>query len=79
MTRKPAPPPPGAWPILMRAEMAAAYLNEVSVEAFRRKVGKVYPKPRTISGRGQVWLKRDLDRVVDQVAAARSEDAVHLL
>jgi hypothetical protein len=29
----------------MRAETAAAYLDEKSVEAFRRGVGTVYPVP----------------------------------
>lgn len=57
---------PGQWPRLMRAETAAAYVDEVSVQAFRRKVGSVYPAPVTGKGQRQKW-----DRVqLDQAAAA---------
>lgn len=52
------------WPRLMRAETAAAYVDEVSVQAFRRKVGSVYPRPVNVSGRGQVWLKDHLDQTI---------------
>ena len=41
-------PPASLWPRLMRAETAAAYCDEVSVAAFRRKVGSV-----TSAGNGQ--------------------------
>ena len=40
-----------AWPRLMRAETAARYVDEVSVEAFRRGVGSVYPEPIRVSGK----------------------------
>jgi hypothetical protein len=42
----------------MRAETAAAYVDERSVEAFRRAVGTLYPKPVIISGKGGRWLRR---------------------
>lgn len=55
---------PGSWPRLMRAETAAAYVDEVSVEAFLRRAGKVYPAGRKMSGRGQVWIREDLDTAI---------------
>ncbi len=51
----------------MRAKTAAAYVDEVSVESFRRRVGSVYPLPITVSGRGDVWLKDDLDLAIDKL------------
>ena len=45
----------------MCAETAARYLDERSVRTFRSRVGKVYPEPIHISGRGEVWRKTDLD------------------
>lgn len=48
----------------MRAETAAAYVDEVSVQAFRRKVGSVYPRPVNVSGRGRLWLKDHLDKAI---------------
>jgi hypothetical protein len=56
--------PAGAWPVLMTTETAAAYMGERSVQAFRRRIGKLYPKPRIVNGRGPIWLKEDLDGVV---------------
>lgn len=55
----------------MTADIAAEYMGERSVEAFQRRVGKVYPKPRKIRGRGAVWLKQDLDRVVVEISDQR--------
>lgn len=80
MPRQPQSPN-GAWPPLMRAETAAAYLDEVSVQAFRRKVGSVYPRPVNVSGRGQVWLKDDLDRAISKLdgKGAVVQDAADLL
>ncbi len=62
--------PVGCWPAMMRAEIAAGYVGERSVEAFLRKVGKVYPRPRNISGRGRVWMKADLDRALGIITTA---------
>jgi hypothetical protein len=53
----------------MRAKTAAAYVDEASVESFRRRVGSVYPKPVNIRGRGELWLREDLDKTVDQLSA----------
>jgi hypothetical protein len=53
----------------MRATTAAAYLDEVSVDSFRRRVGSIYPRPVKISGRGELWLRDDLDKTIDQLSA----------
>lgn len=51
---------PGAWPRFMRAATAAAYVDEVSVECFLRKVGTVYPNPSWGRGRGARWDKETI-------------------
>jgi hypothetical protein len=52
------------WPELMSAACAARYVGERSTPAFRRRVGTLYPRPIKIAGRGDVWRKTDLDRVI---------------
>jgi hypothetical protein len=52
---------PGVWPRFMRAATAAAYVDEVSVECFLRKVGTVYPGPSWGKGRGARWDKETID------------------
>lgn len=69
---------PGSWPRLMRAETAAAYVDEVSVEAFLRRAGKVYPAGRKISGRGQVWIREDLDTAIGSLKGERGSLAEDL-
>ena len=54
----------GMWPELMNANMAARYLGEQSTRAFRRRVGRVYPSPVRIAGRGEVWRRTDLAKYV---------------
>lgn len=73
--------PGTTWPVLMRATTAAAYLDEVSVESFRRRVGSLYPKPVNIRGRGELWLRDDLDKSIDQLSARvdRIRDAADVL
>jgi len=71
-----APLNPGQWPRLMRAETAAAYVDERSVEAFLRRAGKVYPAGRKVSGRGRVWAKEDLDRAIGQLRGERVADSL---
>jgi hypothetical protein len=56
-----------AWPRLMRAETAARYVDEVSVEAFRRAVGTLYPEPLKVSGKGDRWLREGLDDAIDRL------------
>lgn len=79
MTRRPHNP--GTWPRLMRAATAAAYVDEESVEAFRRKVGVVYPGPVTARGCRQRWLRDDLDRAIERMAGrpSTSFDAANVL
>lgn len=48
----------------MRAETAAAYLDEASVDVFRRRVGTVWPQPIGGAGQRQKWDREDLDAAV---------------
>jgi len=52
----------------MQAATAAAYVDERSVDAFRRGVGKLWPEPLMICGKGERWLKEDLDAAIDRAA-----------
>jgi hypothetical protein len=54
----------------MRATTAAAYLDEVSVESFRRRVGSIYPRPVRIRGRGELWLRDHLDESIDMLSTS---------
>jgi hypothetical protein len=69
------------WPELMQAQTAASYVDESSVRAFRRRVGKVYPRGRRIPGRGTVWVKREMDEAIAKVAASAApiRDAADVL
>jgi hypothetical protein len=51
----------------MRAETAARYVDEVSVEAFRRAIGTLYPEPLKVSGKGDRWLREGLDEAIDRL------------
>lgn len=57
----------------MRAETAAAYMDEVSVEAFLRKVPAVYPRPITSKGERRKWDKEELDRAATLRAPGNSK------
>jgi hypothetical protein len=48
----------------MAASIAAGYCGEATVEAFLKRVGTEYPKPRVCEGRRRLWLKDDLDRAI---------------
>jgi hypothetical protein len=51
------------WPREMRAETAAAYCDEPSVEAFRSKVDKgIYCQPALHPGCQPKWHRGKLDR-----------------
>jgi hypothetical protein len=67
------------WPRLMTAATAAAYCDEASVEAFRRSTGKIWPLPRKIMGKGERWLRDDLDQVIDQLTMRGERDAADVL
>ncbi|MFZ4807523.1 MAG: hypothetical protein ACOYLQ_09720 [Hyphomicrobiaceae bacterium] len=71
-----APLNPGQWPRLMRAETAAAYVDERSVESFLRRAGKVYPPGRKVSGRGRVWAREDLDRAIGLLNGERLAESL---
>ena len=60
-----------AWPRLMRAATAAAYVDERSVDAFRRAIGKLWPEPLHVPGKGERWLKDELDEAIE-TATGRS-------
>jgi hypothetical protein len=51
----------------MRSKTAAAYCDEKSVEAFLSAVGTLYPAPRCLKGKGDRWLKEDLDQAIETV------------
>lgn len=62
MTR-PTKGPHGSWPLEMRAETAAAYCDEPSVEAFRDKVDRgVYSQPLRERGSLPKWHRLNLER-----------------
>lgn len=71
----------GNWPRLMRAQTAAAYVDERSVDAFRRAVGTLWPRPLNLAGKGERWLKEDLDQAIDRLTgrAALIRDAADVL
>ena len=60
----------------MSSAMAAAYCGELTVEAFLKRVGSEYPRPRVKEGRRQLWLRDDLDRAIvpDLVPGDLAED-----
>jgi len=66
------------WPRLMRAETAAEYCDEASVEAFRRAVGLLYPEPRNVPTKGQRWLIEELDAAIDKLTGETPETVVPL-
>lgn len=63
---RPVAYPPGSWPLEMRAETAAAFCDEPSVEAFRAKVDRgIYSRPRTERGCLPKWHR---DRLSQDIA-----------
>jgi hypothetical protein len=63
----------------MTAATAAAYCDEASVEAFRRGIGKIWPRPRKIMGKGERWLREDLDHAIDELTLCGVRDAAEVL
>ena len=55
------------WPAQMRAETAAAYLDEASTSSFLRSVGTLYPEPKMLPTKGKRWLRADLDEALDRL------------
>jgi hypothetical protein len=59
--------PTEAWPNEMRAETAAAYCDEPSVEAFLSKVKRgLYPCACRQSGMLPKWHRSKLNQVIDR-------------
>jgi hypothetical protein len=55
----------GSWPTEMRAETAAAYTDEPSVEAFLSKVKLgLYPSPTRKPRMQPKWHRRKLDQAI---------------
>jgi hypothetical protein len=65
----------------MRAETAAGYCDEKSVETFLHAVGTLYPEPHNLKGKGQRWLKEELDLAIEQATGRASYvlDAANVL
>lgn len=57
------------------AATAAAYCDEASVQSFRRGVGKIWPHPKKIMGKGERWLREDLDEAIDRLTIGYVKDA----
>lgn len=65
MAVRPVSIPAGSWPLEMRAETAAAYCDEPSVQAFTAKVDKgVYPAPFRARGCLPKWHRQRLDHAI---------------
>ena len=66
-TSTPARFPPGhVWPEEMPADMAAAYVGEVSAEAFLAKVGVIWPMPAHSKGSRKKWSRELLLKTVHE-------------
>jgi hypothetical protein len=64
-----------AWPEQMRAETAAAFCDEPSVDAFRRSVGKLYPRPYKVPGKGDRWSREELEAALKRLRGEAVEIA----
>jgi len=54
--------PSGSWPLEMRADKAAAYVDEPSVDAFLLKVDRgIYSQPVRVKGMPPKWHRHRLD------------------
>jgi hypothetical protein len=74
MTR-PAMTPAGSWPLEMRAETAAAYCDEPSVDAFLSKVSRgIYSPPARMRGCLPKWHRVKLDRDIARRHGLRFDD-----
>jgi hypothetical protein len=72
---RPVAKPVGAWPAEMRAETAAAYVDELSVEAFLKKVPREYSAPARIKGSLPKWHRQKLDRDIARRHGLQVQDA----
>ena len=68
---------PGCWPLEMRAETAAGYCDEPSVDAFLNKVAKgFYPRPIRQRGALPKWHRLKLARDIDRLHGLHFEHSV---
>jgi hypothetical protein len=67
--------PRGAWPAEMRAETAAAYVDEPSVEAFLKKVPHDYSEPARVKGSLPKWSRKKLDRDIARRQGLQVDEA----
>jgi hypothetical protein len=51
----------------------------LSVRSFRRGVGKIWPRPKRIMGKGERWLREDLDEAIDRLTMNNVNDAADVL
>ena len=73
---RPAAYPSGAWPLEMRAETAAGFADEPSVEAFLNKVAQgLYPEPKRQSGCLPKWHRVKLEQAIARRHGLRLEGA----
>ncbi len=86
MSVRPAICPPGTWPLEMRAETAAAYVDEPSVNAFLAKVERgIYSQPSRAAGCLPKWHRHKLDNDIARrhglrpVGAHAVEDVTDLI
>jgi len=71
---RPVAPSHGSWPLEMRAETAAAYCDEPSVEAFLAKVARgIYPQPARAKGSLPKWHRAKLDDDIARRHGLRSD------
>lgn len=66
--------PTGSWPERMCAAYAAGYCGELTIQAFRNRVGREYPLPRVTTGRRELWLRDDLDKAIKSEPRDAAED-----
>lgn len=82
MARSPLParyPPTGVWPIVMRADMVAAYLDFRDTGELQRAITRgEAPAPSALRGRGRnrepVWYRGSLERSAAPVASGTDTD-----
>ena len=69
------------WPEFMRAETAAAFCDEKSVDAFLRSVGTIWPEGVNVLGKGRRWRRVDLEKKIAELSGAlpEVEDAADVL
>lgn len=72
--RRPALAELPAWPLLLSAELAAAYLG-LSPNTFRAGVGTLWPEPARIGAR-RLWDRRALDAAAARLPTAGPSAAI---